>query len=457
MSGVCPKCGSDNPPGASFCGHCGFMLGSAPGGPGLERLAGGDPSGQSATPAGPVAAPPGSAPGTGEIPVSTAFPDGTEGAGIWAGSSSSVQPPPAPPGDSTTPSPAWPQPDAQPVQGYSAPPAPKKPDNTLKIIGWVVGGCCGCSVLLFAGFAGLGFYLDKQEKEAAKNGGVVTSTDASSPGLDGGAFAPDGGSAVSMDGMEQVYGIAEAVTAASDAEVTDWAIAQELGEYYQPQDALVFACAAGNAPVAKYLAASEGVDVNAASKTFGSPALHSASYNNYVDCVAILIANGADFNLNAGGDLGTPLHQTAIGNAADSARMLISCGAEIESRNDLGLTPLHDAANANAVEVATLLIANGSGVDVPTDFEGNTALLLAANQGNVEVGQVLIDSGANLNFQEPQYGLTALHSAAFVGSAGFVQMLITAGANPYLRTNDGQSPEDLALAGGHSSVAELLR
>ncbi len=458
MSGVCPKCGSENPPGASFCGQCGFLLGSAPGGPALERLTppGGPPpargdSTQPVTPARPA------------DPGADGFPDGTEGQGIWAGASGAgspagpYQPGGAAPGAADTGG-AYPVPGAYQPPQMTAPPAPKKPDNTMKVILWVVGGCCALSVLIFAGLLGLGFYLNKQEAQTntSTNGtvpvdnGTIEFEDTAPNGMDPGA---DG---VEMTGLEQVYGIAEAVTAADQAEVTDWAIAQQLGELYQPQDALVYACAAGNAPVVKFLASDPAVDINGISPAYGASALHSASYNNFIDCIAILIANGADYNLNAGGDQGTPLHQAALGNAVDSARLLIACGAVLEARNDLGITPLHDAANSNAADVASLLIANGAGVDIPTGQEGNTALMLAANQGNVEVGRVLIESGANLNYQEPQFGLTALHTAAYVGSADFVRLLLDSGANPYLRANDGQTPQQMAEANGHSAVAEML-
>lgn len=427
--GVCPKCGTENPPGASFCGNCGFLLGSAPGG---------------TTPAPPVFTPPAAESGQGLTPPPPApeqpaepdaqFPDGTEGHGVWT----SVGQQPAQPQSS-----AW-----QPPPAYSAPPAPaKKPDNTLKIVLWVIGGCCGCIVLCAIAFIAIGYWASKNVP--TDNSGT---TDTSVPPLtDGGTGGAD------SQRLAQAQQLAGQVESATPEDIQSWAVEQGLGEYYNAQDAMVRACATGDAQVVRWLLDSGNAIPDEASPAYGSTGLQSASYNDQTECMALLLTHGADINLSVGPDQGTPLHQAALHDSINAAQLLIASGAELETRNGLGLTPLHDAANSNAAKVAALLLASGAPVDTPTDKEGNSALLLAAHQGNLEVAAVLVESGANVNFVDPQYGLTPLHAAAYKGSAEIVSLLLGAGANPYTRAKDGEKPYDAAMANGFTEVAEMLK
>ena len=85
-------------------------------------------------------------------------------------------------------------------------------------------------------------------------------------------------------------------------------------------------------------------------------------------------------------------------------------------------TPCHQAAFSGHVEVIKILLAAGAPVDALTTPGHSTPLLWAARQGHVEA----------------------------------VLELLAAGASREVRNAEGKTALQLAIAGGHSAVAEVL-
>ena len=86
------------------------------------------------------------------------------------------------------------------------------------------------------------------------------------------------------------------------------------------------------------------------------------------------------------------LHFAARENDMAAARWLIDKGAEVNAKDEYGLTPLYWAARRNAAEVAKLLIDKGAEVNVKGNY--GRAPLYAAGQNAAEVAKLLIDNGA---------------------------------------------------------------
>ena len=101
-------------------------------------------------------------------------------------------------------------------------------------------------------------------------------------------------------------------------------------------------------------------------------------------------------------DVDTPLHEAAMENSLDVARLLIEKGADIDAEDDYGQTPLHLAAGWNTengetplhLDVASLLIDLGADIDAEAS-NGQTPLDKAILSNSQNLARLLIEHGAN--------------------------------------------------------------
>jgi len=81
------------------------------------------------------------------------------------------------------------------------------------------------------------------------------------------------------------------------------------------------------------------------------------------DCVQLLLASRAAVNAAETTRRNTPLAMAcSLGNSA-CAKLLISAGADIEARNEDGLTPLAIACLGDRADCVQLLIAGGAALN----------------------------------------------------------------------------------------------
>src|SRR2546423_2983125 len=119
-----------------------------------------------------------------------------------------------------------------------------------------------------------------------------------------------------------------------------------------------------------------------------------------------------------------PLHLAAFFGQAETARVLIHAGADINavSRNEMMVQPLHSAAASRRDEVA----------------------------------RMLVEAGADVNAKQRD-AYTPLHEAAANGDVELVDLLLDRGARVDARLDDGRTPADLAEAANHPMLAKRLR
>jgi ankyrin repeat protein len=120
----------------------------------------------------------------------------------------------------------------------------------------------------------------------------------------------------------------------------------------------------------------------------------------------------------------TALHFAAFFGKAESARILVDAGAEVNevSRNAMRVEPLHSAAAGRHHEVCRILVAAGADVNA---------------------------------VQRDDY--TPLHEAAQHGDDELVELFVSAGADLSARLGNGQTPAETAEANGHPDLAARLR
>ncbi len=131
-------------------------------------------------------------------------------------------------------------------------------------------------------------------------------------------------------------------------------------------------------------------------------------------------------------------------------------GAVNEPRDD-GWTPLHLAAFYGRAGVAELLLTHRADANaVSTNAMVNRPLHAAVAGRHREIVELLLRHGADPNARQ-HGGWTPLQGAAQHGDAAIIRALVAHGADPAARSDDGRNASDLALAGGHGEVVELLR
>ena len=120
-------------------------------------------------------------------------------------------------------------------------------------------------------------------------------------------------------------------------------------------------------------------------------------------------------------------------------QVLIDAGADIETKDEKGLSPLLRASISGKIAVVKMLVKAGAGVCV-TDNVGDTCLMLAAVFGHTETVRYLVGlPEVNVNHSGDE-GFTALHWACQEDYRTMVQVLIDAGADIEAKDEEGYSP-----------------
>lgn len=172
----------------------------------------------------------------------------------------------------------------------------------------------------------------------------------------------------------------------------------------------------------------------------------------------------------------TPLHLAASKGKLDSAKVLVSAGAQVDARSNDGRTALHRAAANGDRRMVEMFLDVGadptisdfdlgrSAFDVARDkghkevvkiLDRGASVLSAARRGDVDLLESLLEKGASSSFSD-QYGLTPLHIAAIKGHKDAVMMLVEFGADLESQDAEGHTPLHLAVEGGSVEIVQVL-
>ncbi len=186
-------------------------------------------------------------------------------------------------------------------------------------------------------------------------------------------------------------------------------------------ETVLMTCArAGNAAAVKALL-THGADAKVSEPEHSQTALMWAIAQNHPETAALLVEFGAEIKARS-----RSYSQTVVGEQTQRA------GREELNYNVMrgGSTPLLFAARSGDTESAKLLLSKGAD---PNDAlpDGTSALTLATHSGHRDVALALLDKGANPN--DLGIGYTALHAAILRSDLALVKALLAHGANPNLR------------------------
>jgi len=157
--------------------------------------------------------------------------------------------------------------------------------------------------------------------------------------------------------------------------------------------------------------------------------MHAAAFGS-AETVRLLLESGAD--VNAKNDFSA----TALLWAArdtEKARVLIEHGADVNAQSKQGRTPLMMAVQRDGgSDVVALMLAKGAAINAK-DSRGDTALSLAAAVGDVETMRLLMAKGADAHSLN-KMGESTLIEASKSRRPQAARMLIQKGVDPNIAT-----------------------
>ncbi len=180
----------------------------------------------------------------------------------------------------------------------------------------------------------------------------------------------------------------------------------------------------GNAASVKALVAAEA-DINAKESEHDQTALMWAAAQKHPEVVQVLLQAGADIRARSRTYAQTVTSESTQRAGREELNYTLLRG---------GSTPLLFGASSGDAESVRLLLAAGADVN-STLPNGMTALVLAAYSGYGSAAKVLLDGGADPNAGTAGY--TALHAAVLRNDLGLVNELLVHGANPNAQITKG--------------------
>ncbi len=221
--------------------------------------------------------------------------------------------------------------------------------------------------------------------------------------------------------------------------------------------ALHFAASYGHKDIVQLLidhAREKGLvlDINAKAGSQQTTPLHVACTKGHLDAVKILLENGANFNATTK-DGWHPLLYAASGHK-DIVQFLITYAREKGLALDINaksgpsqLTPLHSACYYGHADTVKLLLDNGADINATNKY-GMQSLHLAAANGQKDIVQFLITYARekgfalDINAKGGAEQVTPLHAACFKSQLDTVKLLLAAGASTEIRDAKGRTPLD---------------
>jgi ankyrin repeat protein len=224
-----------------------------------------------------------------------------------------------------------------------------------------------------------------------------------------------------------------------------------------------------------------GVDVNAPDDKGATP-LHHVSVNydrmelfkeplakninniyfnyNTEDCARELLANGADINRKDNYGL-SPLHWACLEGENSIIRLFIEHGVDVNaSSTDEKMTPLHICYTSGNLESADILLENGADLGAINAW-GRTPLSTGMNHvhttgfDNLSLLNKLVKLGANIDSPDKN-SFTLLHKACTKGNSEVVNYLLSNGANVETKTSQGSTPIFYACDELHEEIVATL-
>ena len=185
-------------------------------------------------------------------------------------------------------------------------------------------------------------------------------------------------------------------------------------------------------------------------------ALHLALTKGYKKISKMLIAKGANTNLD-GGMRGRPLYLAIEKGYKEIIKILLHKGADPTIRPSLrgayGDNALAIASYTGNVEIFKILLTYKS---MHTPIYMEEALRIASARGHKNIVEVLLSNGVFLDGTDPHDGGTALHYAVVANYLPIVNLLLSGKSNPNTKAKFGKTPLHAAVRSGRVNTVRVL-
>ena len=183
-------------------------------------------------------------------------------------------------------------------------------------------------------------------------------------------------------------------------------------------ETVLMTCARAGDAVAVRALLARGAVVNATESAHNQTALMWAAAQSHPQVVQALIEHGADVRARSREYVQTVTSEVTQRAGRETLNYTVPRG---------GMTALLFAARSGDAESARLLVAAGADVNDALP-DGASALIVAAHSGHRQAAMALLEKGANPNADG--VGYTALHAAVLRSSVELVKALLARGADP---------------------------
>ena len=204
-----------------------------------------------------------------------------------------------------------------------------------------------------------------------------------------------------------------------------------------------------------------GAEVNARTEAGDTALIVAAQRAGGARVVEYLLDKGANLK-TATNDGATALHRAAECGDVDVLKLLVDKGADVDAQRKNpfgGQSPLASAVVFGHGAAVRYLLSKGAKANI-----GDAGLSRAVFQGNVEIVKALLEAGVEVknrgNQAFPGFGgfepILALACFSYNADPQIVRMLLDRGADPTAKSQQGQTPLELARERGYEDVARLL-
>jgi len=197
----------------------------------------------------------------------------------------------------------------------------------------------------------------------------------------------------------------------------------------------------------------QSIEVNVAEGD-GTTALHWAAHRDDLEIADLLLRAEAEVDVK--NDLGvTPLWLACTNTGNTMVKKLLAAGADPNSALWTGESVLMNCARTGAADAVAALIDKGAQIDAKENKKGQTALMWAAAEGHSVVTRILAENGADIRMTS-NGGFTPLMFAARSGNPETARVLLDAGADPNEATKKYGNTLVLAAASRHEQLSLFL-